>query len=384
MNKSIFFKFHFLLVISFTICSISLFGQTAQDIVYLKDGTVIHGSILIEGEVGESIFLVVPSEMQDTIVLTPNNVRNFVVRRKRKKLKKRSQDIFASKRIKGGSFGFFQTVYNKGQFPIYKDFGTNQYYFEVEEEVLAEVPKEKEKRRIFLKNLLPIVPKIINNSAYSKRLSSNKQFVNFLKNPFLRYPGRYFGIKTSYGFYDVENITGNVNALPYNPNDTKFKYTYMGASLYINKSISKKGKLVSRFNLGGRILESKGNFDKPNQKIAYSAKGYVGHSSIDVQHYFQLGNTFPYFFGGGTASILLKENSLIVAAIERGSNIIELDFNPQETFHNFDWSPIIGLGIEIPIKNQYYLFLESSVSSITDASNERVLTTEFSLGINLF
>lgn len=375
------FRSIFLLLI-FLFFSPSLIAQNENNaIVYFQDGNTVKGTILINRTDNKTIVSLISNSNQDTTILLPKDIISFVIKVDKAK---NIQRALISGFKEGYPDTFFERIYRIGKYAVYSPLESGSYFLMHENGGLKTVPKDKTKRKELFKSLMPILPETINERAFSDRLNSLYSFVNFLNSPSLRYPSRYLGMKTSYGLFKVASISSDRNIYSLFPKSSRFTLSQVSAEVYINEIQDKKGRWASYFSVGGQIIKSTKYYDSTDPRVAYSLKGHYGYSCVMANYYLKKGKTFSYLTAGAKVGILLKEESLVVSAINIGDNSIRLEHDPADIFHFFNWSPKFGVGIELPLREQYYLTLESTFESITDANNKRALIPQLSIGINLF
>lgn len=377
MNKAVWFLSFIILLL---VIPKLLICQKNNDLVYFDDGNVEEGIISMKTiEKKNSKFFFKSQTREDTILLSPKSVKSFAMINAKPKAVK----LFERKVNQNGSFTFYEKIYKNKEYSIFKSIEDNIHFIETEEKEFIRIPAGKIQRRNLFQRLLPFKPKIISNKSFSNKISNLKKLVNHLSAPSFRFPSQYIGLKISYSSFKSSNITKNRALQALFPRSYQSEFDRYSIDVYMNSIQDKAGRIATDISLGGHVIESKGNIDNESSLLAYSLKGYYGHTSLMLNYYLKKGKVFPYLTSGAQLSLLLRKDDLIITTTDIDAKGVQLDYFPSQFFHTFNWTPKIGLGLEIPLKENNFLSVESTLESIKDAEEKRVLIVNFTIGLNL-
>ena len=353
-----------------------LSGQLSSGVIYYKSGETQLGSII--GNDQSFYFVPEGGELKDSILIQPKQVDRFAI------LGTKSGDdrnqVFLSRSTTSGELLFVRPV--KGTEDHLFTVGKKRYFLSSDDGDILEIPADKGERRQLVDNLLSEAPKLANNSLYSNREASYRKLSRFLQNPRDRYPGTYWGVELGYNVYTLNSITNNGAALPILLEDLTYDYTGVLLGLYLNKGIGNKGAFSYQVGIAGEWLESVDRLPGDAETLSYSTSATLLNFQTTVRHYLSRRGVFPFWGLGIKARTPIREKALL-AEFQRQPfrfdlEVYDLGSNPQSGL-----SPLVEVGIEIPVKQQYFATLKASGSSVTDAQGDRTSIITLLLGINL-
>lgn len=366
-------------ILSFALKS-PLLSQSTDAVIYYNDSKVLSGTVIEQRSGSKTVFYFTENEKTDAIQLNPLEVNRFALIRKGNN--KTTRIFIAAKQIEN-QFSFFERLIDGG-ISLYKSTDDGQYYLRNGKEGLMQsIPQEKAQRKDFFEEKIDRQPKIINQSAYAGSLKAIKKNIHFLNHPSERYPAKYMGLRASAGNYKSNNITRNTSAVLRLPVDVPYNLAYIEARIYLNEGLGKKGKYAYEFGLGGQVIKSKDHYETASTITSYFGNAYYLNTSLTLRRYFLTRSIFPFLGLGLRGDYLIQEDALL-AYYERVDNDWLLKTYPLESYQTFIGTPVLEVGLEIPVKNQYFISLIASGRITRDAAKERVSLFDFSIGINLF
>jgi hypothetical protein len=352
--------------------NVPLYSQSTDAVIYYNDSKVLSGTVIEQRSGSKTVFYFTENKKTDAIQLNPLEVNRFALIRKGNN--KTTRIFIAAKQIEN-QFSFFERLIDGG-ISLYKSTDGGQYYLRNGKEGLMQsIPQEKAPRKDFFEEKIDRLPKIINQSAYVGSLKAIKKNIHFLNHPSGRYPAKYLGLRASAGTYKSNNITRNTSAVLRLPADVPYNLAYKEARIYLNEGLGKKGKYAYEFGLGGQVIKSKDHYE--------TASTITFNTSLTLRRYFLTRSVFPFLGLGLRGDYLIQEDALL-AYYERVDNDWLLKTYPLKSYQTFIGTPVLEVGLEIPVKNQYFISLIASGRITRDAAKERVSLFDFSIGINLF
>jgi hypothetical protein len=382
-------KTHLLSVLGVLICiylctPFSLSSQVGLDLVFLKNGDVLKGTISIEVVNGQRVYLFSSKNTQQPTDIRPDLVTSLALFDRDAKSRRR---VFISTQPEGEStINFFEKLDDTGKYPIFKAPLTEVYYFQMENERLRRIPSNKDSRIAFFDSLLTTTPRMVQpRKLYSEGLRAYKTFSRFLAYPSNRYSNTYYGISFDYGWFSTEALSDDPLFTNLLPDGATYSFSRYGAKAYFNQGLNKKGNLTYSLLAGVHTVQSDGYFTPDNQNdiLTYSTRSLFLTGEGLFQYFFWLGDVFPYVALGGEFSFALDQEGLLAdyEEIADGLLVSTYSFSP---FNSFQISPVFGLGVQVPIYQQYAVDARFSFSSINDKNGDRSIINTFTLGLNLF
>ncbi|MDF1698918.1 MAG: hypothetical protein P1U56_23895 [Saprospiraceae bacterium] len=359
----------------------NLYGQPSpniddkSDVIYYKDKSILKGNIEIDEE-DEFVIFFSEDKPNKQLIISPKDILFFIEWGDDKKR------VIESKEIGSNQFLFLENIYEEKGNKLYLSLDKNRKFLELSNGEIQLIHKENPQRSDQFKRLLPVTSSIGSRRIWAKGKGSVKRLINNIAYPSYRYPGYYSGMKFTYSAIEIDQVTSSESLKNLFPEKGSNIFDRFGVELYITNTENKKSSLASNLSLGIEVMQSN-EYHEEVSPTSFSIRGISLTSSLRVNYYFPINKFFPYVTLGGKASYLLDEDGIIVTSYLFETDKTRIDHFSMDLFSSFYWTPKIGLGIEIPIKNARFLFLEGCAESMTDKVNERSIFYSFSIGINI-
>ncbi|MEN0003144.1 MAG: hypothetical protein AAF798_03335 [Bacteroidota bacterium] len=374
------------LILFFTLYCFSLSGQVGLDLMFMRDGSLKKGTITVEEVNGIALFWYSDKDTPEAVQIDPTQVKSLALYLKGAKGVERQIFIPAQPEGEAG-VSFYEQVYDEGKYPIFKKPFTRQYYYQLENEQLTAIATDQEQRVLMLDKLLDKKIKLGQNKyKNASNLEGYEQFTDFLNTASTRYPGTYFGLIGEFSFYNVENLSEQGITQPFLPDGSTFGINRYGVSAFVNSTLNSKGTLAHTFQLGALRATSNGYFEDVNSTTSvasYAASATILQAKSLFSYFFWLGDVYPYVTGGLAAEVVLQQDAILAVyqPIPEGLQAFAYAFDP---FQSFMLSPNIGVGVQIPVYDQYAIDIRAAFSGTVDAGDQITIVNELSIGFNLF
>ena len=229
-----------ILLILFFMAYTKLSGQDAFDLVFLKNGEVLKGNISIKQSNGQYIYLFSEQSRPEPTRINPEIVKSLALFDGDTKGKRR---VFISAQPTNHlGFSFFEEIDKSGKYALYKSLQSDSLYFQMENKELKFIPNNRTDRIGFYDSLSTQKPKLVNlKKFYADGFKAYRRYSRSLKYSSERYPNSYWGVSADYGWFTTKSIAKENFFDFFKDDDLEFQFDKIGASIYFNQGLNKKG-----------------------------------------------------------------------------------------------------------------------------------------------
>lgn len=370
------FWFRILNLILPLVCLVSAIALNGQsDLIYLRNDSILIGDIVVENRHDNVRFKFIQKDLKDTVVLDPNFVRQMVI-------SKGEKNLYESFVIEDDRMVFGERIHKTENVSLYRIPASDNYYIHDGDKPIFKVAQDLSTRQNQIRDILDVQPSIINRQRFVLKEKDYINLIDYLSHPKYRYPNNYYGLSVSHFGFRTDELSQSFDAKQSLSSFENFSLSSMVVSAYVDKNLNSKSTILSRLSLGLKITSLNGHGLNENNEVSYSGNPAYFESQIDLRRQFNTAKINPSIGLHISTSTLISNNTRV---FQRYSDV---SFATIEIFRLSDikaffWTPGVFIGAEIPIRNQYFIWVKGFLNFQQDLIGVRNIVPGFSLGLNL-